>query len=240
MKYVLIFAVALVLSPIAASAQSIVMPSSSIDLNSIFEQENAIRIQAGLPALHVSAPLCAASADRTRDMITRQYFSHVAPDGTRVWDTFATYGYQYLFAGENLAEGYDDASSTVQAWMASPLHRKNILSADFTDTCVTSEQGLYQGQMENYIEQVFASPLAPPAVSATSTSRAITLSVATSSEHIILPRDASIQASSASSGDTGVSDGISSSQRFTEKLAVVFIIIFAVAFFYAVVFGSFK
>lgn len=46
--------------------------------------------------------------------------------------------------GENLALGYPTAKATVDAWLASPGHRANLLSADFTSigvACVDSARG---------------------------------------------------------------------------------------------------
>ncbi len=39
--------------------------------------------------------------------------------------------------GENLAFGYNDASSVLEAWMNSPTHRENILFPDFTKISIS-------------------------------------------------------------------------------------------------------
>ncbi len=52
--------------------------------------------------------------------------------------------------GENLALGYPTAKATVDAWLASPGHRANLLSKDFTGigvACVDSARGLLCAQV---------------------------------------------------------------------------------------------
>ena len=43
------------------------------------------------------------------------------------------YGISYRTAGENIASGQRTAQAVVTAWMNSEGHRKNILSANFTE-----------------------------------------------------------------------------------------------------------
>lgn len=52
--------------------------------------------------------------------------------------------------GENLALGYPTATATVDAWLASPGHRANLLSPDFTSigvACVDSARGTLCAQV---------------------------------------------------------------------------------------------
>ncbi|WP_374694115.1 CAP domain-containing protein [Cellulomonas fimi] len=52
--------------------------------------------------------------------------------------------------GENLALGYPTAKATVDAWLASPGHRANLLSKDFTSigvACVDSARGTLCAQV---------------------------------------------------------------------------------------------
>ncbi len=47
-------------------------------------------------------------------------------------------GYEYSSVRENIAYGYTSARAVVQAWMNSPGHRANILSADVTEIGVSA------------------------------------------------------------------------------------------------------
>jgi uncharacterized protein YkwD len=53
--------------------------------------------------------------------------------------------------GENLAEGYHTADEVVNAWMASPEHKANILKPDFT----TMGIGIANKNGKNYWAQIF-------------------------------------------------------------------------------------
>ncbi len=45
-------------------------------------------------------------------------------------------GYNWRAAGENIAAGYTTVRATVDGWLKSPGHCKNIMSANFTEVGV--------------------------------------------------------------------------------------------------------
>lgn len=103
-------------------------------------------------------PLLAAAAKRkAEDMVARGYFAHTAPDGKTPWQWLTEVGYDYRYAGENLAVRFIDSSDVVAAWMNSPSHRANIVKAPYTDIGVAVVQGLYQGRDATYVVQFFGS-----------------------------------------------------------------------------------
>ena len=91
---------------------------------------NEIRIANGLSAVQYSASLETTSVVRANEITTK--FSHTRPDGSDWYTVNADLQY-----GENLAEGYNTADDVVNAWMASPTHKANILKPDF-NTCAIS------------------------------------------------------------------------------------------------------
>ena len=92
---------------------------------------NDIRVANGLNALRYDASLEATAAVRANELNVR--FSHTRPDGSD-WYTVNP----DLMYGENLADGYNTADAVVNAWMASPEHKANILKPDFTTVAVSS------------------------------------------------------------------------------------------------------
>ena len=70
-------------------------------------------------------------ASAVRAVEASQSFSHTRPDGSDWWTVNSN-----LMYGENLAKGYDSAESAVQAWMASPTHKANIMDAEFTSGAI--------------------------------------------------------------------------------------------------------
>src|SRR6266496_4734286 len=65
-------------------------------------------------------------------MIAKNYWNHIAPDGTTPWHYFEQVGYSYSQAGENLAYGFSTSDQVVTAWMNSEEHRDNVLGG-YTD-----------------------------------------------------------------------------------------------------------
>lgn len=58
-------------------------------------------------------------------------FSHTRPDGSSCFSVFDPYNLPWYSVGENIAYGYRTPEEVVDAWMNSPGHRANILSANF-------------------------------------------------------------------------------------------------------------
>ena len=61
---------------------------------------------------------------KAQDMATLGYFAHVSPDGKTPWYWIEKVGYDYQYAGENLAINFSDSKDVTNAWMASPLHKE--------------------------------------------------------------------------------------------------------------------
>ncbi len=95
---------------------------------------NRIRLDHGLTPLTPSPGLAAAATAHSEDMIAKGYFSHSSANGLPFWKRIARYypltRYESWSVGENLlwSSGRIDAAAGLAAWMASPLHRANILS----------------------------------------------------------------------------------------------------------------
>jgi hypothetical protein len=80
-------------------------------------------------------------------MFDYQYFEHISPSGVGVADLANDAGYEYIIIGENLAlGGFKDDKAVVDAWMASPGHRANILNNRYTDIGVSVGRGIFEGR----------------------------------------------------------------------------------------------
>ena len=110
--------------------------SKPLSSQEILDLLNADRITHGLSELSLNETLSMAASAKAHDMLEKKYFSHIGPDGTSPWHWFKVLGYNYAYAGENLAEGYDNASDLETSWMGSPTHRANILSPFYSDVGV--------------------------------------------------------------------------------------------------------
>ncbi|RMG95645.1 MAG: CAP domain-containing protein [Deltaproteobacteria bacterium] len=83
---------------------------------------------------------CAARV-HSKDMADRGFFDHVNPDGEDPFDRMMKAGYSFFTAGENIAAGNDTAEATMQQWMNSDGHCRNIMNPDFAEIGV----GYYPG-----------------------------------------------------------------------------------------------
>ena len=116
---------------------------------------NQKRTEAGLAPLTYNQTLAGAAYTKGRDMIDRDYWAHVAPDGTQPWKFFSDFGYRYRYAGENLARDFSNASSTVDAWMNSPTHRDNILNPKYKEIGIGVTEGDLAGVDTTIVVQFF-------------------------------------------------------------------------------------
>ena len=104
-----------------------------LSAESLLDAMNRERASRGLSPLRLNPQLSLAAEDRIDDMFAKRYFDHVAPDGMQpfVWATKR--GYDYRTIGENLAVGYRSSAMTVDGWMHSDGHRRNILGPRFDE-----------------------------------------------------------------------------------------------------------
>ncbi|MEO5667048.1 MAG: CAP domain-containing protein [Bdellovibrionota bacterium] len=92
---------------------------------------NDERRYAGLDDLILDGRLIVVAQGHAQDMSDRNYFSHVSPEGWRVFDRLRAYGMPFWSAGENIAIGESSAWQVMNDWMGSPGHRANILGQSF-------------------------------------------------------------------------------------------------------------
>lgn len=97
---------------------------------------NAQRAVHGLRRLHPNRALRHSAGRYARSLVANRFFGHVAPNGQTLQARMSRSGYlrgaNGWAYGENLAWGSGAKGTPAQivaAWMASPGHRANILSA---------------------------------------------------------------------------------------------------------------
>ncbi len=133
-----------------------VLPAVLADLT------NQERQGQGLAPLTVSPLLNKAAEMKAADMATYSYFAHTSPAGKTPWYWLTQVGYNYQYAGENLAINFTDSQDVTNAWMASPEHRANIVKGNYTEIGTGTATGVYEGHNTIYVVQLYANPI--PAV----------------------------------------------------------------------------
>jgi Uncharacterized protein with SCP/PR1 domains len=116
--------------------------ASDITRESVVAAMNDYRAQHHLPALREDVHLDAAAGDRMKDMEDQGYWAHESPNGRSPFVWLALRGYQFHYAGENLATGFETTELLVAGWMESHGHRDNILSPHFEDCGIAVIDGL--------------------------------------------------------------------------------------------------
>lgn len=134
--------------------------ATSIYKDQIIAQTNTERVDAHIQTLTHNPKLDQAAQFKALDMFEEGYWAHISPSGTDPWYWFALVGYEYQTAGENLARDFDTSSGVVNAWMASPSHRENILYPSFTEIGIAVVNGTLNGEDTTLVVQFFGTPAA--------------------------------------------------------------------------------
>lgn len=141
------------------------LPKSQVnaDINDqdLLALHNDERRNAGLPPLKYNAALASSAQEKATAMLESNCWSHYCPDGKSPWDFFTNVGYDYLYAGENLGEGFYDNADVMNAWMNSPTHRENVLRAEYEEAGFGIVRGNFQGKADNIVVAVHFGTLKP-------------------------------------------------------------------------------
>lgn len=190
----------------------------------IISLTNTERQEAAAPELTPNALLQAAAERKAKDMATRSYFSHVGPDGKLPWAWVAEAGYEYSLAGENLAVRFVDSSDVVEAWMASPTHKANIVKPAYAEIGVGVAQGEYKGSSATFVVQFFGTPRAAVATPVSTTPTEENSSIASALGEETQPE---VAGESVNAPPVAVSSLVSHPPTLTESLMRTFARIFA-------------
>lgn len=146
-----------VLPPLQRQYPSVLGITVNMSVGELLSLTNQKRQEAGLAPLNLSPELSNAASAKASYMIEKNFWAHIAPDGTTPWYFIRNSGYQYQYAGENLARGFNSAGEVVDAWMASPTHRENLLSPNYKDIGFAITSGTLTGVETVLVVQEFGS-----------------------------------------------------------------------------------
>jgi hypothetical protein len=133
--------------------------SANIDVKELIKLTNEQRAKNGLPALAENSQLDAAAQAKAQNMFAENYWAHYSPSGKDPWGFILGAGYKFSYAGENLARNFNTSSEVVDAWMASPSHKENIVNTHYTDVGMAVAYGKLNGQDTVLVVQEFGSPV---------------------------------------------------------------------------------
>lgn len=131
--------------------------ASSINVYDLLKYTNDERKEKGLSELTLNSELSTAASGKAEDMFKKDYWAHVSPTGTEPWYFFSKVGYDYIYAGENLAKNFNDSKGVVNAWMNSESHRENLLNPNYSEVGFSVVNGELSGYKTTLVVQFFGS-----------------------------------------------------------------------------------
>ena len=116
---------------------------------------NAERSSRSLATLSANSLLMQVAEAHSQDMVDRNFFSHINPDGLDPGDRLDQAGYHASTWGETIGAGYTTATAMFNGWMNSADHRTILLSPTFTQIGLGYVAG---GAYGHYWTAIFAKP----------------------------------------------------------------------------------
>ena len=132
--------------------------ASDIHIRDLLNETNQVRNEHGLQSVKVNPVLNAAAEAKARHMFENDYWAHNAPDGTTPWDFILDSGYDYKYAGENLAKNFNTSDGVVDAWYKSPSHKENLLNSNYSEIGFAVVDGVLNGYETTLVVQMFGKP----------------------------------------------------------------------------------
>src|SRR3990167_5113991 len=91
------------LSTIRTNYPTILGVYADISIEKLLLLTNIEREKNGLSSLEINEKLSEAASHKANDMFEKDYWAHNSPDGKTPWFFIRGTGYNYVYAGENLA-----------------------------------------------------------------------------------------------------------------------------------------
>src|ERR1035437_8049664 len=177
----LFFSAGLMMSVVRTNFPSVLGTFSDISNQQLLILTNQQRQNNNLAALTDNSELDQAAANKAADMFSKDYWAHNAPDGTTPWVFIKSAGYSYIYAGENLARGFNSAPDVITAWMNSPEHRQNVLSPNYQNVGFAVAAGRLNGEDTVLVVEMLGSANLAPVPIATELKKSVAVAVASGS-----------------------------------------------------------
>jgi len=132
--------------------------SADLTKTDLIKLTNATRESLGFQPLKESPVLEEAAYLKAEDMIENDYFAHQSPTGISPWHWFREAGYNYQYAGENLAIGFFESEEVNKAWIDSLSHKRNLLNPNYSEIGIAVLKGDFQGKETSVVVQLFGTP----------------------------------------------------------------------------------
>lgn len=134
--------------------------ATDIRVEKILDLVNEERQKNNVKPLALSNELSNAATQKATDMFMHNYWAHVSPSGVTPWQFIISSGYNYLYAGENLAKDFSTSGEVIEAWMKSPTHKANILKPEYKEIGISVMNGKLLGDDTTLVVEEFGTRMA--------------------------------------------------------------------------------
>ena len=132
---------------------------SSVSQQELIRLTNVEREKNGLRPVTEDVRLNAAALEKAKNMFEENYWAHYSPSGKDPWGFINGAGYEFSYAGENLAKSFYESDEVVKAWMASRTHKENILNTRYQNIGIAVLEGTLNGEKTTLVVQEFGTPV---------------------------------------------------------------------------------
>lgn len=179
--------------------------ATDIRTEQLLSDTNAKRAEAGLSPVTLNSTLSEAAAAKASDMFAHNYWAHNSPQGKTPWDFIVGSGYKYTLAGENLAKNFQTSGGVVDAWMASPSHRANLLKPGYQDVGFAVVNGILNGEETTLVVQMFGTTNVRPVAQIPQVQAAAPAPIPSeNSVKTVVPKEPAAQVTGAPTSDTNL------------------------------------
>ncbi len=147
----------------ATGSSQVLGYATAISVGDLHALSNVQRANNGVAALSLNGQLNQAAQAKAQHMFANNYWAHNAPDGTTPWSFISAAGFSYSVAGENLAKNFNTSAAVVDAWMASPGHRANIVQGAYDSVGYAAVNGVLLGEELTLVVAMYAKGNVAPA-----------------------------------------------------------------------------
>lgn len=224
---ILLFVANVLLTQVKNAYPNVLGSAINISVQDLLSLTNTERQKLGLPALSYNDQLAVAARAKAANMFADNYWAHINPKtGQTPWVFIQAAGYQYTYAGENLARGFTNTQDVINAWMASPTHRANVVSRNYQDVGFAIQQGNLTGETDTtlVVEEFGGKAIAP-----LSNAQAAPAAVPQVAKSVLAEgNDKQVQYQSVTTSP--VVDRFAFAKNITQFLLLLFIVIFILDF----------
>ena len=135
--------------------------ASNITVRELYDYTNQRRVGEGLTELKLNETLSIAARKKAEDMFEKDYWAHISPDGVEPWSFILAQGYDYAYAGENLAKNFHYSREVVEAWYRSPSHKENLMGRQYDEVGYAVVDGVLDGYETTLVVQMFGKSRTP-------------------------------------------------------------------------------